>query len=66
MTRFAIAKPEPLRVELEAFRDAALGEDDDIVSMDEGLRAVTVAEACLESSRSGGTVRIEGLVEALG
>jgi predicted dehydrogenase len=64
MTRFAIAKPEPLRVELEAFRDAALGVDDDIVSMDEGLRAVTVAEACLESSRSGSTVRIEGLVGA--
>jgi predicted dehydrogenase len=64
MTRFAIAKPEPLRVELEAFRDAALGVDDDIVSMDEGLRAVTVAEACLESSRSGSTVRIENLVGA--
>ena len=27
MIRYAIAKPEPLRVEHEAFRDAVLGKD---------------------------------------
>jgi len=58
MTRFAIAKPEPLRVELEAFRDAVLRTGNDIVSMAEGLRTVVVAEACLESSRSGATVDV--------
>ena len=31
-TRFTIAKPEPLRTEHEAFRDAVLGKDADIVT----------------------------------
>ncbi len=53
MTRFAIAKPEPLRTEHEAFRDAVLGKDADIVTMDQGLATVRVAEAVLESARSG-------------
>ncbi|MEO6713323.1 MAG: Gfo/Idh/MocA family oxidoreductase, partial [Mycobacteriales bacterium] len=42
MIRFAIAKPEPLRVEHEAFRDAVLGKDADIVTMRQGLRTVIV------------------------
>jgi predicted dehydrogenase len=40
MVRFAIAKPEPLRVEHEAFRDAVLGKRSDIVTMREGLATV--------------------------
>ena len=55
VVRYAIAKPEPLRVEHEQFRDAVLGKDADIVTMSQGLRTVRVAEACLESAASGAT-----------
>jgi predicted dehydrogenase len=60
VVRYAIAKPEPLRTEHEQFRDAVLGRDADIVTMRQGLRTVRVAEACLESSATGGTVAIDG------
>lgn len=56
--RYAIAKPEPLRVEHEQFRDAVLGKDADIVTMSQGLRTVRVAEACLESSKTSTTVTL--------
>lgn len=56
MIRYAIAKPEPLRVEHEAFRDAVLGKDADIVTMRQGLATVAVAEAILASADSGRTV----------
>ena len=55
MTRYAIAKPEPLRVEHEQFRDAVLGKEADIVTMRQGMRTVAVAEACIESARTGTT-----------
>lgn len=54
--RYAIAKPEPLRVEHENFRDAVLGKAANIVTMREGLRTVAVAEAIIESANSGITV----------
>ncbi|EWT07536.1 dehydrogenase [Intrasporangium chromatireducens Q5-1] len=54
--RYAIAKPEPLRVEHENFRDAVLGKDADIVTMEQGSGTVRVAEACLESARSSTTI----------
>ena len=57
-TRFAIAKPEPLRVELEAFRDAVLGLHNRTVTMREGMATVVVADACIESSRTGRTIEI--------
>jgi predicted dehydrogenase len=57
--RYAIAKPEPLRVELEKFRDAVLGKDTDIVTMHEGVRAVAVAEAMLSSAATGTTVDLD-------
>jgi UDP-N-acetylglucosamine 3-dehydrogenase len=50
VTRLAIAKPEPLRTEHEAFRDAVLGIRSDIVTMREGLNTLRVAEAVLESA----------------
>lgn len=56
MIRFAIPKPEPLRVEHENFRDAVLGRPAEVVTFDEGLTTVTVAEAMIESSRTGTTV----------
>jgi UDP-N-acetylglucosamine 3-dehydrogenase len=58
MIRYAIAKPEPLRVEHENFRDAVLGKDSAIVTMHEGLVTVAVAEAAIESARTGQTITI--------
>ena len=55
VVRYAIAKPEPLRTEHEAFRDAVLGKASGIVTMAEGLATVRVAEAVLESARTGTT-----------
>ncbi len=55
MIRYAIAKPEPLRAEHEAFRDAVLGKDADIVTMRQGLATVAVAEAALLSATTGST-----------
>jgi predicted dehydrogenase len=56
--RFALTKPEPLRTEHEQFRDAVLGKEADIVTMRQGLSTVRVAEACLESSRTGTVVEL--------
>lgn len=56
MTRFALAKREPLLVEHELFRDAVLGKSTDIVTLEQGLRTVEVAAAILESAESGTTV----------
>ncbi len=58
MTRFAIAKPEPLRTELATFRDAVLGHPAAIVTIQQGLRTVQVAEAVLASAATGKTVEI--------
>jgi predicted dehydrogenase len=58
--RYAIAKPEPLRTEHEAFRDAVLGHKSDIVTMRQGLATVAVAEAVLRSAREGVTVDLPG------
>jgi predicted dehydrogenase len=55
MVRYAIAKPEPLRSEHEAFRDAVLGKPADIVTMRQGLATVAVAEAALSSARTAAT-----------
>ena len=52
VTRFAIAKPEPLRVEHENFRDAVLGKEADIVTLAQGARVVEVCEAMIESART--------------
>ena len=54
--RYAIAKPEPLRTEHEAFRDAVEGKAAEIVTMRQGLATVAVAEAVMESARSGRSI----------
>lgn len=56
--RYAIPKPEPLRTEHEAFRDAILGKEVDIVTMTQGLATVAVAEAVLQSAAEGRTVAL--------
>ena len=61
MIRYAIAKPEPLLVELQHFRDAVLGvpgAQHQIVGMNEGMTIVSVAEAILRSAGSGRTVEV--------
>jgi predicted dehydrogenase len=56
VTRYAFPKREPLRVEHEAFRDAVLGVDSDVVTMEQGLRTLVVVEAVIESARTGDSV----------
>jgi predicted dehydrogenase len=58
MIRYAFPKPEPLRTEHEAFRDAVLGMPADTVTMAQGLAAVAVAEAVIESASTGRTVDV--------
>lgn len=54
--RYAFAKREPLRVELENFRDAVLGLETDVVTMEQGLRTLEVVEGMLASARTGAAV----------
>ncbi len=56
MIRYAFPKREPLRVELEAFRDAVLGHQTDVVTMAQGLRTLVVVEGLLQSARTGESV----------
>jgi len=59
--RYAFSKPEPLRTEHEAFRDAVLGIPgavDRIVTMEQGLATVAVASAMIDSSKNGSVVSL--------
>jgi predicted dehydrogenase len=59
--RYAFPKPEPLRVEHEAFRDAVLGisgAGERIVTMEQGLATVAVAGAMLESAKRKETIKL--------
>lgn len=58
VVRYAFPKHEPLRVEHEMFRDAVAGQEAEIVTLDEGLSAIRVAEAMAESAESGRTVAL--------
>jgi predicted dehydrogenase len=55
--RYAIPKPEPLRVELEAFRDAVLGKKSRIVAIDDAAHTVAVAEAMIRAAQTQETER---------
>lgn len=55
VTRFAIAKEEPLLIELSAFRDAVRGEGDDVVGIRDAARTVAVAEAMIRGADSSAT-----------
>lgn len=70
VTRLAIPKREPLKVEHEAFRDAVLAARGEsatapetsaaqIVTMREGLNTLRVAEAMVDSSREARTIRLQ-------
>ena len=56
--RYAFARPEPLRVEHEQFRNAVLGLENTSVTLREGLRTVAVATAILDSAAASAAVRI--------
>lgn len=58
MRRFAISKPEPLRLEHEQFRDAVLGKPADIVTLEQGAAVVQVCEAMIESAKTGQFVSV--------
>ena len=59
-TRFALARREPLLVELETFVDLLEGDSGAaVVSLEEGLETVRCAEAVLASAVRGETVRME-------
>ena len=60
VTRFAIAKPEPLRTEHEAFRDAVLGKENRTVTLEQGLETLRAAEWALASARENGRVQVAG------
>ncbi len=59
MIRYALAKPEPLVTELEAFVAAVRGDDRRVVSLREGLSTVRVAEAMRQSAAIGATVDVK-------
>jgi UDP-N-acetylglucosamine 3-dehydrogenase len=50
---------EPLRLELEAFREACAGRAPAPVTAEDGVRALTVVEAAAEASRLGRTIVLD-------
>jgi predicted dehydrogenase len=58
ITRYAISKPEPLLTELSNFVAAVRGEPASLVTMEEGLATVGVADALRESAVTGLTIEI--------
>lgn len=61
VVRYALARREPLRLELEAFRDLIGGDDTaPVVGVQAGLLAVQAAEAVLRSAESGATEPVRG------
>jgi predicted dehydrogenase len=53
MTRYPIAYKEPLRAEIEAFRDAVIAGGPPPVSAEDGIAAIAVADALVRSSLEG-------------
>jgi predicted dehydrogenase len=49
---YAFSKPEPLMLEHQNFRDAVLGLNSDIVTLESGTQTVEVAEAIIKSTRN--------------
>ena len=57
VTRYALRRDEPLRVELETFLDLLQGDPTaDVVSLARGVEIVQIAETVIESARSGQTL----------
>ncbi|MGH3976930.1 MAG: Gfo/Idh/MocA family oxidoreductase, partial [Pseudonocardiaceae bacterium] len=58
MIRYAIPRSEPLMTELSNFVAAVRGESAELVTLQEGLATVRVAEALRESAATGKTVEV--------
>jgi predicted dehydrogenase len=59
VTRYALRREEPLRIELETFLDLLEGRPEaDVVTLEKGVEIVEGAEAVLHSASSGDTVRL--------
>ena len=57
--RYAFPKPEPLMTELRGFAAAVRGDvDGQVVTLEEGMATVRIAEAVRDSAASGDTIRI--------
>jgi UDP-N-acetylglucosamine 3-dehydrogenase len=57
VTRYALERDEPLRIELETFIDFVEGNGDaNVVRLERGVEIVQIAEMVIESARSGRTV----------
>jgi UDP-N-acetylglucosamine 3-dehydrogenase len=57
VTRYALRRDEPLRVELETFLDFLSGDlTADVVTLERGVEVVRVAETVIESARNGLTM----------
>ncbi|MCC7363072.1 MAG: Gfo/Idh/MocA family oxidoreductase [Dehalococcoidia bacterium] len=64
MTRYPIANREPLRVELEAFRDAVANRGPAPVSAHDGMTALAVAEALVRSANERCPVTVDEVPQA--
>jgi predicted dehydrogenase len=64
VTRFAFPRKEPLRAELEAFRDAVEGKPSELSTMDEAVHTLEVVEASLRSAAEGGALVVLGAERA--
>jgi UDP-N-acetylglucosamine 3-dehydrogenase len=58
VTRYAIRKPEPLLTELSNFAAFVRGEPAEVVTLEEGLITVSVAETLRESAAIGETILV--------
>lgn len=56
ITRFAFAKKEPLRAELEAFLQAIEGEETELSTMEDAVHTLEVVEAIVESAKEDGAL----------
>jgi len=57
VTRYALHRDEPLRVELETFLDLIQGgPETNVVTLERGVEIVRIAETVIESARSGQTL----------
>ena len=64
MTRYALQRDEPLRVELETFLDLLEGDDEaGVVTLEQGVGIVRAAETVIESAATG---RMLSTADALG
>ncbi|MGN6723799.1 MAG: Gfo/Idh/MocA family protein [Marmoricola sp.] len=58
--KYELKRPEPLMTEHEQFRDAVLGKEADIVTLQQGLRTVQVAEAMIQAAKDGTVITLPG------